>query len=82
MDIDLSPQETRYFWSSWFEGHSLALLFATFGLLSLADLIATLRLIRDGVIREGNVLAEYMWLLHGQAGVIVYKTALVAFISR
>ncbi len=80
MDTDLTTRETRYFWNGWFEGHSLTLLFATYGLLSLADLIASLRLMLAGIIREGNALADYMWEQHGVQGFIVYKAALVAFI--
>ncbi len=56
------------------------LLFTTYGLLSLADLIASLRLMLKGIIREGNALADYMWLQHGPLGFIVYKAALVTFI--
>lgn len=80
MDRELSTHDTQYFWSGWFEGHSLTLLFTTYGLLSLADLIASLRLMIAGVIREGNALADYMWMQHGPLGFIAYKATLVAFI--
>ncbi len=80
MDTDLSPRVTPYFWAGWFEGHSLALLCATYILLSTADLVATLRLMLAGVISEGNALADYIWTHSGPAGFIIYKIVLVSFI--
>jgi len=77
MGTDQTPQTDRYFWSGWFEGHSLALLFMTFILLSLADLAATLRLMLAGIIREGNALANSIWQSNGPFGFIAYKAALV-----
>jgi len=80
MKTDLSPREKQYFWSGWLESHSLMLLITTFSLLSLADLLATIRLLYAEIITEGNALAEYMWLLYRPWGFIIYKVALVAFI--
>ena len=80
MEQDISSREVRYFWTGWFDGHSLTLLATTFILLSLADLVATLRLMTMGVIHEGNALANAVWGLHGPVGFVAYKTVLVALI--
>lgn len=80
MSMELASREGRYFWSDWFDGHSLALLSTTFALLSLADLVATLRMMLLGVVKEGNALADAVWIGHGPIGFIVYKTVLVTLI--
>ncbi len=79
---------TRYFWSDWFTGQSVGLLYTTFVLLSTADLLATYKLLLNGV-KEGNALANYVLRVYGIPGMFVYKILLVVifglsilFISR
>ena len=69
----------RYFWSDWFRGQSLGELCLLFVLLSLADLLATLKLMKNGV-SEGNPTARAMLEHFGIPGFIGYKIALVALL--
>lgn len=77
--MDSPPQPPRYFWSDWFSGQSLALLATVFIMLSVADLVATQRLLPVGV-KEGNALAALVLSHFGHVGFIVYKLALVAVV--
>jgi hypothetical protein len=64
------------FWDGWFRGQSFGYLAVAFVLLSLADLLATVALLPQG-IREGNLLADTWLKGYGLAGFYVYKAALV-----
>ena len=72
-----SPPEKRYFWSSWFEGHSFGLLALVFALFSVVDLAATTVLLNHGIIREGNALALYVLERFDYPGFILMKLLLV-----
>ena len=71
--------EPRYFWSTWFKTESLFELYTLFVLLSVGDLLATLKLMSYGV-REGNWLANWVLLHYHQPGFVLYKLALVGFL--
>jgi len=71
--------ELRYFWSGWFEGQSYALLATVFTLLSFVDLLATLRMMPEGV-REGNALADYVLQHYHKPGFIALKVTMVLIV--
>ena len=81
MRLELTARDGRYFWSDWFRGHAYGILALTFVLLSVADLVASIRVLPLGSapldVREGNRLAHAIWVTHGAAGFITYKLALV-----
>ena len=79
MPLAVKAPDNRYFWTGWFTGQTFALLATLYILLSLADLIATARLIPFGV-REGNALATLILRRYDMAGFILYKIALVIFV--
>jgi len=71
--------EQRFFWTGWFQGQSLFELCLLFALLSLADLLATLKLLKNGV-SEGNAAARFVLERFHAPGFIVYKVALVGLL--
>ena len=72
-------EQTRYFWSGWFDGQSYALLAFVFSLLSFVDLLATLGLMPYG-IREGNGLANVVLERYHAAGLVVFKVLIVLIV--
>ena len=68
--------DVRYFWSGWIDRYSYAQLAIVFVLLSVADFLATTRMMPHG-IKEGNALANAALDLDGPAGLAVYKSILV-----
>jgi hypothetical protein len=76
--------QPHYFWTGWFDGQSYALLAVVFCLLSFVDLLATLRLMSDGVsdsgVHEANKLANYVIQHYHTPGVIVLKLLLVLIV--
>ncbi|MHB9130269.1 MAG: DUF5658 family protein [Armatimonadota bacterium] len=73
-------QPTRYFWSGWITTPSIGQLEMVFLLLSLADLSATIKMMMEGLIREGNQLAATVLHFHGIYGLIAYKMTLVLIV--
>ncbi|HEY3415295.1 MAG TPA: DUF5658 family protein [Armatimonadota bacterium] len=80
MDKTDNRDPRRYFWTGWFIDQPYRVLAGVFVLLSLADLSATLHLLRSGAIQEGNALALTILRLYGPAGMAAYKVALVLVI--
>jgi hypothetical protein len=73
-------EQQRYFWTQDLAGPSQEELVAAFLIISLADLIATLRMMAAGFIREGNTLAAAIIHDYGILGMIVYKLVLMAIV--
>ena len=80
MNEDRYRESPRYFWTGWFIDLPFRDLAGVFVLLSLADLAASLQLLRSGDIREGNELALTVLMLFGIRGLAVYKAFLVVVI--
>lgn len=78
--METAVQHPRYFWTDWLAGCSLKQLSVGFILLSLADLLSTVRLLQYDIIREGNIVAEVTLVNHGLPGFIIYKIALTALV--
>ena len=79
MPLEFKSKENRYFWSGWFSGQSFVVLAALYCLLSITDLLATVRLLPFGV-REGNPWARWMLDHYDIAGFIAYKLLLVGVV--
>jgi len=78
MPMEWKSKEERYFWTGWFTGQSFALLAGLYFILSFTDLYATIRLLLfNGMIREGNPLANWTLLHFGTPGFIAYKLLMV-----
>lgn len=77
---EMERQETRYFWSGWFEGQSFGKLAAVFALLSFVDLLATLRTMATGLVHEGNALANSVLMAYGPMGFVAFKALLVLLV--
>lgn len=73
-------QVTHYFWSGWFDGQSFAQLAGMFAVFSFVDLLATLRSIATGMVKEGNSLANSALQQYGIPGFITYKVLLVTLV--
>ncbi|MHB9025995.1 MAG: DUF5658 family protein [Armatimonadota bacterium] len=80
MDESGYRKSQQYFWTGWLVDLPFRDLAGVFVLLSLADLAASLQLLRSGDIREGNELALTVLMLFGIRGLAVYKVFLVAVI--
>ncbi len=80
METDVRATAPRYFWDTWADTVPVGNLYVVFLLLSLADLVATVRQVQATVITEGNPLA--LWALHvgGAVGITAYKVCLVGVI--
>ena len=77
---DIEKRAPRYFWSGWFDGQSFRLLAFVFALFSFVDLLATIRTMATGTVKEGNALADAVLKHYGNPGFIVYKLLLVLVI--
>lgn len=75
---DEQPEKPRYFWHLP-EGISLLQLSLIFILLSITDLVATVRMMAAVGVKEGNVLADGILKHFGVPGFIAYKIFLVLF---
>ncbi len=80
--VEVAPEEhptvQRYFWHLP-EGSSLPQLSLVFILLSITDLIATVRMMLTVGVQEGNILADWILKNFGYPGFIAYKIILVVF---
>jgi len=79
MDTDVHTRAPRYFWVVWIEKTRMSDMMVAFGLLSLADLLATVRMMPLG-IREGNAIADAALHAYGTPGFIAYKLLMVGVI--
>jgi hypothetical protein len=78
--LEWKAKDQRYFWTGWFTGQSYALLASLYVLLSAADLLATVRWMKFGAVKEGNPSANIIFKQYGLPGFIAYKAVLVAFV--